>query len=197
MRWGIIRNCVVGRAAAKRGTVIKDGMGFWLYCTSKQKILFCFEGDGVHSSRRWVKCRDHAWSGVASNRAPRCAKNSLTRRGDAPNKLLNLLEQLLHKIKANRRREIRYHIREQVWNSWRWRSIYFEKSNIKTKTLMRIHWFDWVSEWGVSQSSVRVLSQFSVVRDVHFFKCPFYPPNLQNQASKCRSLLHVTYYTTW
>ena len=36
----------------------------------------------------------------------RFAKSSLTRRGDAPNKLLNLLEQLLHKIKANRRREI-------------------------------------------------------------------------------------------
>ena len=36
----------------------------------------------------------------------RFLKNSLTRRGDAPNKLLNLLEQLLHKIKANRRREI-------------------------------------------------------------------------------------------
>ena len=35
-----------------------------------------------------------------------CLKNSLTRRGDAPNKLLNLLEQLLHKIKAKRRREI-------------------------------------------------------------------------------------------
>ena len=36
----------------------------------------------------------------------RFAKSSLTRRGDAPNKLLNLLEQLLHKIKANRRREM-------------------------------------------------------------------------------------------
>ena len=36
----------------------------------------------------------------------RFLKNSLTRRGDAPNKLLNLLEQLLHKIKAKRRREI-------------------------------------------------------------------------------------------
>ena len=36
----------------------------------------------------------------------RFAKSSLTRRGNAPNKLLNLLEQLLHKIKANRRREI-------------------------------------------------------------------------------------------
>ena len=34
------------------------------------------------------------------------AKSSLTRRGNAPNKLLNLLEQLLHKIKANRRREM-------------------------------------------------------------------------------------------
>ena len=36
----------------------------------------------------------------------RFLKNSLTRRGDAPNKLLNLLEQLLHKIKAKRRREM-------------------------------------------------------------------------------------------
>ena len=54
-----------------------------------------------------MKCQDHAWNDVASNSAFRCAKNSLTRRGDAPNKLLNLLEQLLHKIKANRRREIR------------------------------------------------------------------------------------------
>ena len=34
------------------------------------------------------------------------ANSSLTRRGSAPNKLLNLLEQLLHKIKANRRREM-------------------------------------------------------------------------------------------
>ena len=38
----------------------------------------------------------------------RFLKNSLTRRGNAPNKLLNLLEQLLHKIKAKRRREIRF-----------------------------------------------------------------------------------------
>ena len=34
------------------------------------------------------------------------ANSSLTRRGDAPNNLLKLLEQLLHKIKANRRREM-------------------------------------------------------------------------------------------
>ena len=34
------------------------------------------------------------------------ANSSLTRRDSAPNKLLNLLEQLLHKIKANRRREM-------------------------------------------------------------------------------------------
>ena len=40
----------------------------------------------------------------------RFAKSSLTRRGNAPNKLLNLLEQLLHKIKANRRREMSNHL---------------------------------------------------------------------------------------
>ena len=52
-----------------------------------------------------MKCQDHAWCDVASNRALRFAKNSLTSRGNAPNKLLNLLEQLLQKIKANRKKK--------------------------------------------------------------------------------------------
>ena len=52
--------------------------------------------------------------GVVSNyryRALQCTKNSLTitGRSNAPDKLLDLLEQLLHHIKAKRQREINCH----------------------------------------------------------------------------------------
>ena len=73
----------------------------------------CGVGDGVGGGKRGVRFeavsempRPYVNVVLQATEHTRFLKNSLTRRGDAPNKLLNLLEQLLHKIKAKRRREM-------------------------------------------------------------------------------------------
>ena len=63
---------------------------------------------GVHESWRCVKCQDHACNPLSKlKRNHKVSKSSLTKWPTVSvNNLLKLLEQLLHKIKANRRREI-------------------------------------------------------------------------------------------
>ena len=79
-----------------------------LHCTIKKRCAW--EGRGVVGGAQFKAVsempRPYVTVVLQATEHCRFAKSSLTRRGDAPNKLLNLLEQLLHKIKANRRREM-------------------------------------------------------------------------------------------